>query len=76
MDRALAALPPDGHGLTVLPFLNGERAPSWRDDARAVLVGLTTATRPLDIARAHWKPSRFVSRPCGSGCAPSPRSAT
>lgn len=59
MDRALAALLPDGHGLTVLPFLNGERAPSWRDDARAVIVGLTTAARPLDIARAHLEAVAF-----------------
>jgi len=59
MDRALAVLPPDGHGLTILPFLNGERAPSWRDDARAVIVGLTTAARPLDLARAHLEAVAF-----------------
>ena len=53
LDAALGALPPDGHGLTVLPFLNGERAPGWRDDARAVVVGLSAVTTPLDIARAH-----------------------
>ena len=53
LDAALAALPPDSHGLTVLPFLNGERAPSWRDDARAALVGASASTTPLEIARAH-----------------------
>lgn len=52
-DAALAALPPDGHGLTVLPFLLGERAPGWRDDARATITGLSAATGPLEIARAH-----------------------
>lgn len=53
VDAAVAALFPDGHGLTVLPFLNGERAPSWRDDARAVIAGISASTTPLDIARAH-----------------------
>ncbi len=52
-DAALAALPPDAHGLTVLPFLHGERAPGWRDDARAVITGLGAATTPLEIVRAH-----------------------
>ena len=49
----LKALPPDGHGLTVLPFLAGERAPLWRDDLTAALVGLTAATTPAEIALAH-----------------------
>jgi sugar (pentulose or hexulose) kinase len=52
-EDALAVLPPDGHGLTVLPFLHGERAPGWHDDARAVIAGLSAATTPVEIARAH-----------------------
>ncbi len=59
VDAALAALPPDGHGLTVLPFLNGERAPGWRDEARAAIIGLSTATTPLEIARAHLEAVAF-----------------
>ncbi|MDX1933548.1 MAG: gluconokinase [Capsulimonadales bacterium] len=53
LQKPLAALPPDGHGLTVLPFLSGERAPLWRDDLRAVIHGLSAATTPLEIVRAH-----------------------
>jgi gluconokinase len=53
LDQALGAMRPDSHGLTVLPFLNGERAPLWRDDVRAAVVGLSAATTPLDLARAH-----------------------
>jgi gluconokinase len=53
LDRAIGSLPPDGHGLTVLPFLSGERAPLWRDDMTAAIVGLTQATTPVEIARAH-----------------------
>lgn len=52
-EAALAALSPDGHGLTVLPFFQGERAPNWRDDARAAIIGLSAATTPLEIVRAH-----------------------
>ncbi len=52
LDEALAAMAPDAHGLTILPFLAGERSPGWRGDARATIHGLTLATRPLDILRA------------------------
>ena len=51
-DRALAALAPDGHGLTALPFLSGERSPGYAGNARAALVGLSRSTRPIEIARA------------------------
>lgn len=53
VEREIASLPPDGHKLTVLPFLNGERAPLWRDDASAAILGLRSSTTPLEIARAH-----------------------
>ncbi len=52
LDEALAQTPPDSHGLTLLPFLAGERSPGWRGDARATIHGLTLATTPLDILRA------------------------
>jgi gluconokinase len=45
-------LPPDGHGLTVLPFLAGERAPGWNDNARAVFMGMTLDTGPEHLVRA------------------------
>jgi gluconokinase len=48
----VAALLPDGHGLTVLPFWAGERSPGWASVARGAVVGLTLATRPVDILRA------------------------
>lgn len=52
LEPALAAMEPDAHGLTVLPFLAGERSPGWVDHARATLHGLSLATTPLDILRA------------------------
>jgi gluconokinase len=52
LEAKLAAMDPDAHGLTVLPFLAGERAPGWAAEARGALVGLTLATHPIDIVRA------------------------
>jgi len=40
------------HGLTVLPFIAGERAPGWAGDIRATITGISTSTSALDIARA------------------------
>jgi gluconokinase len=52
IETAMAQVPPDGHGLTVLPFLAGERSPGWQDTARAAIVGLSLNTTPVMIARA------------------------
>jgi len=52
LEDALAGMEPDSHGLTVLPFLAGERAPGWAGHARATIHGLSLATTPLDILRA------------------------
>ena len=52
VERALAERPADGHRLTVLPFLAGERAPGWRADKRAVIAGLSLDTSALDIVHA------------------------
>lgn len=51
MDAA-AALEPDAHGLTVLPFVAGERSPAWYDVADGVVAGLTLSTRPEHLLRA------------------------
>jgi gluconokinase len=52
VEPALAGLAPDGHGLTVLPFLAGERSTGWMPTARGAIVGLSLATRPLDLLQA------------------------
>ena len=51
-ETALTSLVPDGHGLTVLPFLAGERSPGWQGHARATIHGISQATTPLDIMQA------------------------
>ncbi len=52
LEMKLASMPPDGHGLTILPFWAGERSPGWRGDARATVHGLTLAHTPEEILRA------------------------
>jgi gluconokinase len=48
----VATLPPDDHGLTILPFWAGQRTPDWNPRATAAILGLTLDTDPLAIVRA------------------------
>jgi gluconokinase len=52
LQAEMEELPPDGHGLTFLPLLEGERSPGWNAQAHGVLAGLSLATRPEQILRA------------------------
>ena len=52
LKQAAAAIAPDSHGLTILPFWAGERSPNWRGDARAVIAGLSLGTLPAQMLRA------------------------
>ena len=56
-------VPADGHGLTVLPFLAGERSPSWNDRASGTITGLTLSTTRGEIFRAFLEATayRFAS---------------
>jgi glycerol kinase len=49
---ALASEETDVGGVRVLPALAGVGAPWWKPDARAVIAGLTAASRPAHVARA------------------------
>ncbi|QCR52500.1 xylulokinase [Brachybacterium sp. SGAir0954] len=48
---ALASVP-GAHGVSLLPYFEGERTPN-RPDARGTLTGLTTSTTREDLARAY-----------------------
>ena len=48
----VAVLPPDGHGLTILPFISGERSSGWHAEAQAVIAGLHAQTTPTEMLRA------------------------
>ena len=52
LDEALESRRPASHGLTVLPFLSGERATGWATDATATISGLTSATDGVAIVQA------------------------
>jgi gluconokinase len=52
LEEEIAGQPPDGHGLTVLPFLAGERSPGWAPDASGTISGLRLNTTAVDILRA------------------------
>jgi sugar (pentulose or hexulose) kinase len=47
-----AKSPPGARGVTAVPWLDGARAPWWRDDARAGFVGLGAAHGTDDLSRA------------------------
>jgi gluconokinase len=51
-EREVAALAPDAHGLTVLPFWAGERSAGWHAHAAGAILGLTAHTRAAEIVRA------------------------
>lgn len=50
--QKIDAMQPDSHGLTILPFLAGERAPGWNDRAQAVFMGMNFDTTPEEMVRA------------------------
>ncbi len=52
LEEQIAAIAPDGHGLTWLPFLAGERSTGWSPNARGVISGLTLHTTTPEILRA------------------------
>jgi gluconokinase len=51
-EQALADAPPDGHGLTFLTLLGGERSPGWHSRARGAVLGLSFETGPQQLAQA------------------------
>jgi len=50
--RLAGESPPGARGVVAVPWLDGARAPWWRDDARAGFVGLGAAHGVSDLARA------------------------
>ncbi len=52
IEEALVAAAPAGHGITVLPYLTGERSTGWNASARGAMTGLRSDTTSLDILQA------------------------
>ena len=57
-----AAATPGGEGVTVLPFLSGERAPYWRSDLRGAIVGLELGNSRPGILRAVFESVAYALR--------------
>ncbi|MCS7223382.1 MAG: gluconokinase [Armatimonadetes bacterium] len=54
-EEALSKARPLSHGLSVLPFLLGERGPEWDKSSAGLIYGLTFEHSPLDIAQAFME---------------------
>jgi gluconokinase len=54
-EPSVANLPPDSHGLTILPFISGERSLGWHAEARAVIAGIQVDTTPAQLLRASME---------------------
>ena len=52
LEAKLRRMAPTAHGLTFLPHLAGERSLGYAPHAFGAISGLTSATKPADIARA------------------------
>ena len=52
LEAALAARQSPQHRLVVLPSWNGERSPTWDDDAKGTIQGIRQSTTALDILQA------------------------
>ena len=57
-----AAATPGGEGVTVLPFLSGERAPYWRSDLRGAIVGLELGNSRPGVLRAVFESVAYALR--------------
>ncbi|MDE0169545.1 MAG: gluconokinase [bacterium] len=52
LDAAMAQRPLPEHGLTVLPYWSGERAPRWRESVTGTITGIRQSTNAIDIYQA------------------------
>jgi gluconokinase len=52
IESQIAKSAPDSHGLTFLPFLAGERSTNWNAAARGAILGLNSASDPIEITQA------------------------
>jgi xylulokinase len=55
LSKLAAEAPPGANGVIALPWLNGARAPWWRPDVDAQLIGVTSDSTPGDMARAVYE---------------------
>jgi len=54
-EERIAAMEPDEHGLTILPFLLGERAPEWDASVPSAVIGIRLHHTSLHLMRAFME---------------------
>ena len=54
-ETVVRASEPDAHGLTILPFITGERSLGWHANARMAIMGINVHVTPADILRASME---------------------
>lgn len=59
VEAAVAAVEPDSHGLTMLPFLVGERSPFWDGTLPVAITGMTGVTTSAEILRAGLEATAY-----------------
>jgi gluconokinase len=59
VEAAVAAVAPDSHGLTVLPYLAGERSPFWDGTLPVAITGMSGVTTPAEILRAGLEATAY-----------------
>lgn len=59
IEKQAAQLAPDSHGLTVLPFLSGERSPSWDDRLGGTIIGIRQGTMAHHLTRAFMEATAY-----------------
>lgn len=52
IEHALSHRSGSNHGLSVLPFWNAERAPTWREDVSGAIIGIRQSTTAIDLLQA------------------------
>ena len=55
IERELGKRKPDGHGLTFLPFLAGERSTGYHEFLSGAISGIKTSTDAVDIVQAAFE---------------------
>lgn len=60
MEKEATETAPGANGLIFLPYLLGERAPIWNDDARGVFFGLERMHTRKDMTRAVFESAGFI----------------
>ncbi len=64
LSESAAQSPPGARGVVATPWLEGARAPWWRQDATVAVIGLQSVHGPADLARAAFEAVAWEVQRC------------